>query len=128
MISESDLSAIRALRSRLQKSILEGDVEEYVSCFTEDGAIMHPDSPQVIGRPSIAKYVAQMFEVVEVSKLDLMPVRVDGNARFAYEVGVQDCRVEPKLPGFKEVRQHLHVYEKGEDGEWLVAAAMSGNQ
>jgi ketosteroid isomerase-like protein len=109
-------------------SIVEGDVETYTACFAEDGVIMHPDSPQVRGQRAITDYASGMFGTVSVPLLDLTPVSVMGEGKYAFEVGIQQCEVEPALPGFKRERQHLHVYERGDDGAWYIAAAMSGNQ
>ena len=110
MLSPEDQAAIAALRERLRSSIVKGNAEVYTACFTEDGFIMHPDSPQVRGRSAIAQYVTAMFETVNVPVLELTPVTLVGDGRFAFEVGIQDCVVEPALPGFKRERQHLHVY------------------
>ena len=128
MLSPHDQAAIAALRQRLQSSIVDGDAKIYAACFTEDGVIMHPDSPQVHGRAAITEYAAGMFEIVRVPLLQLTPVSVVGDGDFAFEVGTQECVMEPALPGFKRERQHLHVYRRTEDGAWYVAAAMSGNQ
>ena len=128
MLSPEDHAAIAALRERLRSSIVKGDAEVYTACFAEDGVIMHPDSPQVRGRSAIAEYVTAMFETVKVPVLDLTPVTLVGDGGLAFEVGIQDCVVEPALPGFKRERQHLHVYRRGKDGAWYIAAAMSGNQ
>lgn len=128
MLSDADRAAIDALRERLRKSIIEGDAQAYTSCFSEHAVLMHPDSPQVVGREAIGDYAAQMFDMVRVPLLNLVPVSLVGDGDLAYEVGVQECEVDPPLPGFKKERQHLHVYERGADGSWSVAAAMSGNQ
>jgi uncharacterized protein (TIGR02246 family) len=128
MLSTDNLAAITELRERLRTSIVEGDASGYVACFAEDGVIMHTDTPQVRGRDAIADYAAEMFGMVRVPLLELTPVSVLGSGDFAFEVGGQECEVEPALPGFKRERQHLHVYQRGYDGAWRVAAAMSGNQ
>ena len=128
MLIDEDRAAIDVLREQLRKSILEGDVAGYTACFAEDGVLMHPESPQVRGRGAIEQYATSMFDNVEVSRLNLTPVSVMGDGKYAYEIGTQECQVEPALPGFKLERQHLHVYERGDDGSWHVAAAMSGNQ
>ena len=128
MLSSDDQAAIDALRERLRSSIVDGDAKAYTECFAEDGVIMHPDSPQVRGRAAIAEYAAGMFEIVKLPLLNLTPVSVVGEGDLAFEVGTQECVMEPALPGFKRERQHLHVYQRAEDGAWYIAAAMSGNQ
>jgi len=128
MLGDSDRRAIGDLRERLRRSILDGDAEGYLSCLTSNAVVLHPDSPQVRGKEALLAYLTGMFEAVRVSVLELDPVIVDGDDGWAYEVGVQECEIEPRLPGFGRARQHLHVYQKQDDGSWLMAAAMSGNQ
>jgi uncharacterized protein (TIGR02246 family) len=128
MLSPEDREAIRELRGRLRVSIVSGDAAAYAACFAEDAVLMHPDSPQVRGRTSIAEYVAAMFDAVSVPELDLSEVILDGDENFAFEVGSQHCVVDPVMPGFKRERQHLHAYCRAADGAWYIAAAMSGNQ
>ena len=128
MLSTEDQAAIAALRERLRSSIVSGNAGAYTGCVAEDCVIMHPDSPQVRGRLAIARYVTAMFETVRIPVLELTPVTLVGDGGFAFEVGTQDCVVEPALPGFKRERQYLHVYQRQADGAWYIAAAMSGNQ
>ena len=128
MLTPEDRDAIRALRARLRASILSGDVEAYSACFAEDAVLMHPESPQVRGRPAIAEYIAAMFDAVKVPVLEFAEVVLDGAGDFAFEVGAQECVIEPTMPGFKRDRQHLHAYRRGGDGAWYIAAGMSGNQ
>lgn len=128
MLSAEDRDAIRDLRERLRASIVSGDTEAYAACFAEDAVLMHPDSPQVRGRATIAEYARAMFDAVSVPELDLTEVVLEGDADFAFEVGTQHCVVEPSMPGFKRERQHIHTYRKDSDGAWYIAAAMSGNQ
>jgi len=128
MLSPEDREAIRDLRERLRVSIVDGDTAAYAACFAENAVLMHPNSPQVRGRAAIAEYVAAMFDAVTVPELDLSEVVLDGDEDFAFEVGAQHCVVDPKMPGFKRERQHLHAYCRAADGAWYIAAAMSGNQ
>jgi uncharacterized protein (TIGR02246 family) len=128
VLSQEDRDAIRCLRERLRASIVYGDAEGYALCFAEGAVLMHPESPQVRGRQAIAKYVAAMFDAIQVPVLELAEVVLDGGGGFAFEVGTQECEIEPSMPGFKRKRQHLHAYRQSGDGSWYIAAAMSGNQ
>ena len=128
MLTVEDRNGVDTIRNALVDAILRGDADSYAECFTSDGVVMHPDSPHVRGRNALRQYVNQMFSVVKVTKLVLTPVIVGGGNGFAYEVGVQEVAIEPPDVRFKAQRQHLHVYERQQDGTWLVAAAMSGNQ
>ncbi len=128
MISEEDILGIEAVRNKLVKAILDGDVDGYVECFTDDGVLMHPESPQVRGEAAIREYISAVTSAVRITELKLTPLVVDGGGGFAYEVGVQQTVIEPADDKFKSERQHLHIYKKQSDGTWRIAAGMSGNQ
>lgn len=128
MLYADDRAAIDELRERLRRSIVDGDAAAYAACFAEDGVVMHPDSAPVRGRSALSEYGEGMFANVRVSSLRFEPVKLDGDGSFAYEVAFQQVAVEPSLPGFQRDRQHLHVYQRADDGKWYVAVAMSGNR
>lgn len=128
MLSQEDLQGIDAIREKLVRAILDGDVDAYVESFTDDGVLLHPDTPQIRGEVAIRAYATAVFSAVKITDLQLTPVLVDGGGGFAYEVGVQQVSVEPSDDKFKSERQHLHVYAKQNDGTWRIATGMSGNQ
>ena len=127
-LSPEDQYAIEALRDSLVRAILLGDAEAYANSYSPDGIVMHPDTPLVQGSSALLEYAKAMFAAVKVTRLVLKPIRVVGEGRVAYEVGVQEAAVEPPNEHFKKDRQYLHAYERQEDGTWKVATGMSGNQ
>ena len=127
MLTQEDLKGIDDAREAIRTAILESDAEAYALAFTENGVVMHPDSPLVQGRDALRNYVSELFNAVSITKLEFSPVIVEGNDGIAYEIGVQSVNASPSSDQFKDQRQHLHVYERGRDGIWRIAAAMSGN-
>jgi uncharacterized protein (TIGR02246 family) len=127
MLSDDDQSGVEAARDTIRSAILSGDSSAYALSFTEDGIVMHPDSPYVRGRSELEEYSARLFSAVKVKNLVLTPVTIDGDTEYAYEVGRQIVEVEPADERFKTERQYIHAYSKGPDGVWRIAAAMSGN-
>ena len=127
-LAEADETAIRKLREALVQAILVGDAAAYAACYAADGVVMHPDSPFVKGTAALLEYSKAMFDAVRVTKLALTPLTIVGEGGVAFEMGVQDCGIEPPNEHFKEKRQYLHAYQRQEDGAWKIAAAMSGNQ
>ena len=127
-LSANDRHGIAAIRSDLVSAILAGDSSAYAQCFTADGILMHPDTPLVRGREALKAYGAQVFAVVNVTKLVLTPITVRSTRDTAFEVGVQELAITPANDKFTSQRQYIHVYEKQPDGMWKIPAAMSGNQ
>ena len=127
-LDAADQVAIRNLRDRLVRAILAGDAVAYADSYAPDGIVMHPETPLVQGSAALLDYAKTMFAAVKVTRLALTPLTVDGDGDVAFEVGVQDCAIEPANEHFKEKRQYLHAYKRQPDGAWKIAAAMSGNQ
>jgi len=127
MFSDEDRKGVDLAREAIVSAILKQDPDAYALSFTEDGILIHPDSSLVQGRDNIRSYVAQVFLAMRVTELGISPVIVDGDGDTAYEVSSQNVKVEPVSDKFKSERQHIHVYRKGSDGIWRIAAAMSGN-
>jgi uncharacterized protein (TIGR02246 family) len=127
MLNDEDLKGIDGAREAIRIAILDGSPEAYALAFTENGVVVHPDSPLVQGRDALKSYVSDLFKAVSITKLEFCPVTVEGSGGTAYEIGQQRVQASPASHQFKEERQHLHVYERGSDGIWRIAAAMSGN-
>ena len=127
MLSDDDQSGVEAARNAIINAILAGDPRAYALSFTEDGIVMHPDSPYVKGRPNLEEYSSRLFDAMKVTNLVMTPVTIEGDMGYAYEVGIQVLEVEPANEKFKAERQYIHAYKKGPDGIWRIAAAMSGN-
>ena len=127
MLNDEDRKGIDLAREAIRSAILNQDSEAYALSFTEDGVVMHPDSPIVKGREALKSHVAEVFDTVLVTKIEFFPVVVEGNEDTAYEVSTQIVEAKPHSDQFKQERQHLHAYRKESDGVWRIAAAMSGN-
>lgn len=127
-LDATDEVAITDLRDQLVQAILAGNAVAYADSYAPDGIVMHPETPLVRGSGALLEYAKAMFAAVTVTRLVLTTVTLDGAGDVAFEVGVQDCAIEPATEHFKEKRQYLHVYQRQVDGAWKIAAAMSGNQ
>ena len=127
MLKDEDRSGVEQAREAIVSAILNQDPDAYAMSFTEDGILIHPESPFVRGRKALRSYVAEIFRNAKVTQLEISPLVVEGNEDTAYEVSTQLAKVEPASDQFKEERQHIHVYRKESDGVWRIAAAMSGN-
>lgn len=127
-LDAGDQVALRNLRDRLVRAILAGDAVAYADSYAPDGIVMHPDTPLVRGSGPLLEYAKAVFAAVKVTRLVLTTLILDGHGDVAFEVGVQDCAIQPANEHFKEKRQYLHAYRRQADGTWKIVAAMSGNQ
>ena len=127
-LDAGDVIAIRNVRDQLVRAILAGDAAAYAGSYSPDGIVMHPDTPLVQGSDDLYEYAKAVFAAVKVTKLVLTTLTLAGDGGVAFEVGVQDCAIQPANDHFKAKRQYLHAYQKQPGGAWKIAAAMSGNQ
>ena len=106
---------------------MAGDAIAYADLCDDDILILHPNAPIITGREELIGHNAQIFEIVDVTSLELAPVEIYGTGDLAYEVGTQSLSIEPALEGFNSSRKYLHVMRRRTDGTWRFVAAMSSD-
>ena len=126
-LTQEDLAAIESLRTAVTDSIVAGDVAAYAGLCTEDVQLLHEGSPIITGRAELEAHNVAMFDAVSVTSLKLIPVVVYGTGDLAYEVGTQELTIEPTMPGFAGSRKYVHVFRRGNNGQWLFSALISNN-
>ena len=126
-LTPDDYVAIDELRDLVTDAIVAGDAAAYAELCTEDVRLLHAGSPIITGRAELEAHNAAMFEAVAVTSLVLTPVEIHGTGNVAYEVGTQELTIEPTVPEFAGSRKYVHVFRRGNDGEWRFAALMSNN-
>ena len=122
-----DLTAIDELRDAVTSAIVAGDAAAYASLCTEDVRLLHAGSQIITGRAELEAHNSAMFEAVSVTSLELTPVEIYGTGDLAYEIGEQKLTIEPTVPEFAGSRKYVHVFRRGNDGEWRFSALMSNN-
>ena len=126
-LTAEDVAAISNLRDALTNAILESDATTYASLCTEDVQLLHAGSPVITGRVELEAHNAEIFKAITVVSLELTPVELYGTGDLAYEVGTQELTVAPEMPIFLGFRKYVHVFRRGDDGQWRFAALMSNN-
>ena len=126
-LTPEDMAAIDELRDAVTSAIIAGDAAAYANLCTEDVRLLHAGSQIISGRAKLEAHNAAMFEAVSVTSLVLTPVEIYGTGDLAYEVGSQELTIEPTVPEFAGSRKYVHVFRRGSDGQWRIAALMSNN-
>lgn len=124
----ADLKAINDLTARDIEASKENDIDTLASLWTQDGVLIIPMSPPLVGKPAIRKMLEQQKEQakdVETTAYDERweELRIMGD--YAYEWG--NISVSMELPGGKQGSHTvgaMRILQKQKDGEWLVARAI----
>ena len=124
----ADLKAINDLTTRDIAASKDDDIDTLASLWTQDGVLIIPMSPPLVGKPEIRKMLEQQKEQAkdgETTAYDEQweELRIIGD--YAYEWGT--ISVTRELPGGKQEGHSvgaMRILQKQKDGEWLVARAI----
>jgi uncharacterized protein (TIGR02246 family) len=116
-------AAIRETDAQWLASAKSRDVEKAVSFWSDDAIILQPDTPPIVGRDAIRKYVSEAFASPDFSitfVTDTVTVAASGD--MAYETGRDTMTFRP--PGGKRMtinNRGVVVWRKQTDGKWKAA-------
>ncbi len=122
---EADITAIKETLNQYVVACNTGDFDLWISLWTDDGVLMSPDAPSVIGKEQIRETVKPTFDqmTLDIAITSLEDVKVYG------DLGLIRCNytldVTPKAGGetIHAMRdgKALTLYERQSDGSWKIA-------
>jgi len=118
--AQSARSDIEAALLTFTKAFNAKDAAAVAAHYTEDAAILPPDSPRVDGRDKIQQFWQGAIDG-GVSDLALEAVEISESGDFAFEVG----KFRLKAPGrdrnpVDQAGKYIVVWKKGTDGTWQL--------
>ena len=116
-------AAIRATDAQWLAAAKARDVEKTISFWSDDATILQPETPPIVGKAAIRKYVAEAFASPDFS-ITFAPntIVVDPAGNMAYETGTDTMTFRP--PHGKLVtmsNRGVVVWRKQPDGAWKAA-------
>ncbi len=119
---EADTAAINELMNKFTEAINDGDLEQWISLWTDDGVRMAPGAPAAVGKEDIKEAVRGLFEsFTAVETVNTEEVKVAGDWGFAR--GTYTSTVTPITGGdsIEEVGKYLSILQRQADGSWKYA-------
>jgi len=120
--SKADLAAIKAVMKQFAVTINAGDLEGWISLWTDDGIQMFPGVPARIGKKQIRAGMKPAFDQF-ILKMEITneELRVAGDLGFAR--GTYAESIVPKSGGEREKYdgKYLTILERQADNSWKVA-------
>ena len=118
---EADTAAIIDFENQYRSSQNAGDLDRFMSLWTEDGILMPPNGPPVIGKDQIRVRTIGRFDQVTFD-LNGTEAEVEVAGGWAFTRGNYTITVTPKeggQPAFIDGK-HIHILERQPDGSWKM--------
>ncbi len=118
-LSAADDAAIRERSLAWTAAANAGDHAALAALYTEDAALLPPNSPTVKGRAAVGDF---MSKLPPISGMKLTPVEIKGARGLAYVWG--DYVMTLTVPGagapVQDRGKYVEIWRRGEDGAWAI--------
>jgi uncharacterized protein (TIGR02246 family) len=117
--SGDDVAAISLLDSTFVRANRSGDVESYLSAFSDSATVLPPNSAPILGKAAIRAWVTDFFRNYTVTAtLTLHKRRVA--ADWAFEQLSYATRTSPRAGGdtVEDRGKEVLIFQKQSDGTW----------
>jgi len=121
---ETDIAAIKQVLNQYAATVNNGDIDQWIDLWADNGIQMPPDAPSNLGKDKILEAAKPGFDQfsIEVQVTGLEEVKVSGN------LGLTRCNymqaITPKQGGDRQVivpdGKALTIYEKQPNGSWKI--------
>lgn len=103
------------------KAINSNDTDRVMACYDKDAVVMPPDSPLVMGRANLRKWVDGYFKTTKthwVKKSKVIWVAGD----YGFDQGIDSATDTPRDGGpvSKYTVKGILIYKRQKNDEWLV--------
>ncbi len=119
---EADAAAIEAMREAEEAAIVAGDVDAFMALFASDAMAMLANEPAIVGADAIREWAEELMEGMTLTfeSYETENVRVSGDLAVEYYTGVWTLTPVGGGDPVTENNKGLHVYERQDDGSWLI--------
>ena len=121
--NKADIAALKEILNKYAATCHAGDLDGWISLWTDDGIQMYPGAPSRVGKEQIRAGMKPAFDhfILKIAIAPEMEARVSGNLGFTR--GTYTLSMVPKEGGETSVfdGKYLTILEKQTDGSWKIA-------
>jgi uncharacterized protein (TIGR02246 family) len=110
-------AAIKQVNAQWVAAVARADAAAVASAFTEDGMVMVPGSPTVVGRSAIEKAYVPALAVIRDFSLTTKELEVLDSTAIERGVYAMTIALPGRAPA-AEVGKYVVVWKRGGDGAW----------
>ena len=118
---ETVAAAVNDIWNHYASSLNAGDVDRWISLWTEDGVQMPPDSPPVIGKGQIRTTMKGILDRFAFD-IAVTPQEVGAAGDWAFSRGIFKATLTPRKGG-KAILvdgKYMTVLQRQPDGSWRI--------
>ena len=118
-----DMALVYQLWNEYAEAINAGDLERWITLWTDDGIHMAPNKPTQVGKEQIRMAVQPEFELADMRNLSIYieEVRILGSWAYSYGKYVLDFTPQEGRETTIFRGNFLDVLVKQADGSWKIA-------
>ncbi len=123
--SAADEAAIRDMTSDYTAAVAAGDLQRFLSVFSDDVVVMPPDHPTARGRDAFTAFVKPFFdEFTLLETISYDEIRVAGD--WAVGTFTYSFTTTPKAGGAssRELGKGIWLFRRSGDGAWKITHAV----
>lgn len=118
---ESLRKTIAAQNERYLETLKNGDAEGHAALFCEDGMILVPGVPNLVGRQQIFYDKRAKFESVRVLEGAILSTHLERSGDLAHEIGTFSYTFEAAgRDPLTVTGKYLVIWKRQEDGSWKI--------
>ena len=120
--ASSGPAEVHAAADTRLKAIETGDVEAYLSVYTDDAVWMPPSAVEVVGKEAARRRISQAFEAVTLEPVVQSREQTVMSPEWIADRGQYSIMVTPKQGGEtrQEVGSFLTLWRRDADGKWKI--------
>ena len=121
-VQVADVAQVYELWNEYAAAANDGDMERWISLWSDDGIQMPPGAPRRVGREEIRREMQPLFDLFDTKMIiHTEEVRILGDR--AYSHGTYEFEMAPKEGGETKScsGKFLDILEKQVDGSWKIA-------
>jgi uncharacterized protein (TIGR02246 family) len=118
---KQEVTAITSLRNEYAAAWKSGDAEHVARLYTNDGIVLYPNKPAVVGA-NILAYFKDFFDQFVQKKFELTSEEVTIAGHWAFDRGTYVVSVTPRKGGkaIEDNGKYLVILQRQGDGSWKV--------
>ena len=115
----ADTAAINDIWDQSAASLNAGDLDRWISFYTEDALQMRPNEPLVIGKDQIWVWIKDLSDQVTFN-MDITNTEVEVAGDWAFSLGTYTVTMTPKEGGQPVVidAKYIEIFTRQPDGSW----------
>lgn len=112
--------SIDTIREQIDAAWLRSDADGITRYLAEDAVLLPPNSPQLVGREQINRWLAEFFQHYTMTELSMPERELAVSGNLAFERSVYEWTLNPHRGGepIRDQANWIGIWKQSPDGSW----------